>query len=312
MEAKEEVSKVQQHVAEEKLKDMHDECQESPEAQYHQLISRAVRAEQLVIEVVENFIKPSIVPYEEIHFTGSVLCKGTFGNTVIATYKGMTLAANVIQDVPGTAYNKMILYRELYKMFHVRHPNILQFIAASIHHGVVILSEYMPLSLQQELDKKVIPNQEILCILQDVASALMYLHERSPYPSIHYAVSPNNILLQPLALNWHAKLTNCFCSNYYYFCNNSPQLNLSVYTAPEMETDEALTPNSDVFSFGIVALEMVSQKLPFMTRTDQDMRLKELRWSKMANMIKKCIAVRPTERLNSTAVYEQLKMMPAK
>lgn len=311
VEAKEQASELEQrmHVAEKAVQDMQGEG----EAKHHPLMTRAVRAEQLVVEAVGSLVKTSTVSYEGIQFTGPVLCKGTFGSTIVATYNGMQLAANVLQDVSETAYNKMILYRELHKTCDVRHPNIAQFIAASIDHGVVILSEYISLSLQQELDKRALSNQEVLCILQDIASALMYLHKISPYPLIHRAVSPSNILLEALASKWHAKLADSFCSNYYYFCNGSPQPDPSIYTAPETEADETVMPSSDIFSFGIVALEMVSQKLPPTTdANNQEQQLKKLRWSSMANLIKNCIPVKPRERLNSSEVYEQIKRMPEK
>ena len=80
----------------------------------------------------------------------------------------------------------------------LRHPNLVQFIGASVEGNPVFLTELMPTSLraQLEVDTYLQPNY-VKSIGSDVAKALNYMHLMKPNPLIHRDISSANILLEP-------------------------------------------------------------------------------------------------------------------
>ena len=91
----------------------------------------------------------------------------------------------------------------------IRHPNLLQFIGATLEKEMVILTELMPTSLRKELKKQPMTPSQATGISLDVARALNYLHLMRPHPLIHRDISSANVLLEPLpGGGWRAKVSD--------------------------------------------------------------------------------------------------------
>ena len=96
----------------------------------------------------------------------------------------------------------------------------------------------------------------------DVAKALTYLHQIQPDAVIHQDISSANVLLEQLPLSkWRAKVTD------YGSVNIVRQLNTQnpgspVYSAPEASNPSLQSPKMDIFSFGALVLEMLTNCLP--------------------------------------------------
>ncbi|OEL13280.1 U-box domain-containing protein 33 [Dichanthelium oligosanthes] len=104
-------------------------------------------------------------------------------------------------------------------------------------------------------------------IIGEMCSALIFLHSNKPHPVVHGDLKPDNILLDA---NYSSKLgdfgicrlliqTNT-CSTTLYRTTN-PKGTLS-YMDPEFLTTGELTPRSDVYSFGIIILRLLTGKQP--------------------------------------------------
>ena len=141
-----------------------------PPSQLFSAISRAIIAEQIALEVTEDSLKPFLVSTHELAISGAPIHKGIYGHTVVAKFKGSQVAAEVLQQPPSSAFNKMILTREL-KCSQIRHPNIVQFLGAVTDEGVVIINQLTVTNLHYKLEKKAFPKQEVLNISKDMASA---------------------------------------------------------------------------------------------------------------------------------------------
>ena len=77
----------------------------------------------------------------------------------------------------------------------VHHPNIVQFLGVFFQQGdhiPIIVMEFLPLNLDQCLEKHNLPNEIQYSILHDVALGLHYLHSQQS-PIVHRDLSSNNV-----------------------------------------------------------------------------------------------------------------------
>ena len=135
-------------------------------------------------------------------------------------------------------------------------------IGASLEGEPIILTELMTTSLRAELEKGPIEHAQITSISLDVARALNYLHLMQPHPIIHRDISSANVLLDPLPGNgWKAKVSD------YGSVNLLRELRTvgpgsPVYAAPEASVPAEQSPKMDIFSFGVLLIEMLSDEFP--------------------------------------------------
>ena len=83
----------------------------------------------------------------------------------------------------------------------VHHPNLLQFIGATLLGELIVLTELMPTSLRAVLGEADLSQQLIISISLDVARALNYLHLMKPNAIIHRDISSATVLLDPAPNN---------------------------------------------------------------------------------------------------------------
>ena len=135
---------------------------------------------------------------EEIMLTDEELGRGGWAVVRVATFRATRVAAKCIHEQIVSNYNRLLFIREMNMAARVRHPNLLQFIGATLSGEMIILTELMPTSVRQELENEhtFSPNQ-ITSISLDVARALNYLHLMLPTPIIHRDISSANVLLEP-------------------------------------------------------------------------------------------------------------------
>ena len=123
-------------------------------------ITRAINAENIALEVTEVALKPILISGHDLTVSGAPFDTRIYGHTVRATFQGFPVSAQVFKEPPSTEYSKLILQRELYKCMNIRHPNILQLLGAIMDVGVVIVNEFLPTTLHQELEKSALVRQE--------------------------------------------------------------------------------------------------------------------------------------------------------
>lgn len=153
----------------------------------------------------------------------------------------------------------------------LRHPYIVQFLGVYIERASstpVIVMEYLPNSLSNLVKAKpTIPRYLQISILSNVALGLAYLHGHSP-PIIHRDLTANNVLLTS---NMVAKIADLGVARILELTpKHAMQLTQAPGTAAYMPPEAlAQTPNyntkMDIFSFGVLALHLVSQMWPIPT-----------------------------------------------
>ena len=201
-----------------------------------------------------------VIQREEIEISEKELGRGGYGTVHKAMFRGTTVAAKRMYQHILSDYNRELFEREMNIASRIRHPNLVQFIGATAQEEqeLIILTEIMSTSLWDELQKRPLSQLETISISSDVARALNYLHLMRPDPIIHRDVSSANVLLNPgKDGKWITKLSDYGSANYVRSAVTQAPGN-AAYAAPET----IQTPKMDVFSFGILLLEMSVRKIP--------------------------------------------------
>ena len=248
-----------------------------------------------------------VVGREEIQLTEVELGRGGWAVVKVATFRGTRVAAKCLFDEIVSDYNRGLFIREMTMAARVRHPNLLQFIGATIRGKMIVLTELMPTSLRATLKNGAIPQQQITSISLDVARALNYLHLMRPNAIIHRDISSANVLLDPAPNNtWRAKVSD------YGSVNLIRKLQTAVpgnptYAAPEAEFPSRQSPKMDIFSFGVLLIETCTARFP-----DVDIRerlLQSIRDRGMVDLIRQCTAENIDTRPTASDVIRRLSEM---
>ena len=170
-------------------------------------------------------------------------------------------------------------------------------------------------SAYAELERREMPQVHITSISQDVGRALCYLHQWQPHPIIHRDISSANVLLEPLFNGcWRAKVSdygsaNCRTMDQQFFMNlvsTSIGPGNPIYAAPEASSPRQHSPKMDVYSYGILLMEMCLRELPESQPQRQQKQIQRIQWVSMVSLIRRCTSERPAHRPTMNDVMDLL------
>ncbi|CAL5075481.1 unnamed protein product [Urochloa decumbens] len=191
-----------------------------------------------------------------------------------SVYKGFLRHTNVaIKKLnPETTQTQSQFSQEVEILSRVRHPNLVTLVGAC-KDAQALVYEYMPNgSLDDRLackdNSKPLSWQLRTRIASNICSALIFLHSNKPHSIVHSDLKASNILLDG---NNVAKLsgfgvsqilTDQFKATTTLYRYTHPKGSF-VYIDPEYLISGDLTPLSDVYSFGIILLRLLTGRSGF-------------------------------------------------
>ncbi|CAA3026937.1 receptor kinase At4g00960 [Olea europaea subsp. europaea] len=164
----------------------------------------------------------------------------------------------------SSAQGKKEFQNEVKLLACLQHKNVVNLLGYCVHGAEKLLVyEYV---VNESIDKILFKSgkQEVLNwkprfdIIMGVAKGLLYLHEDAPFCIIHRDIKGSNILLDD---RWVPKIADFGMARLYP--ENETHVNTHIagtngYMAPEYCMHGHLSVKADVFSFGVVVLELIS------------------------------------------------------
>ena len=248
-----------------------------------------------------------VIEKEEIQMTQEVVGRGGWGEVRVGIFRGTRVAIKCLHELILSQYNLALFSREMDIASRVRHPNLLQFIGATRVGNPMIVAELMPTSLRKEMDKSPLTRPQILGISRDVASALNYLHLWKPQPILHRDVGSPNVLLEPSCHNqWKGKLSDYGSANIQHQISSTVGPGNPAYAAPESRYPNDHSPAMDVYSFGVLLMEMVVHHPPPPTTREKDALIRTIQWAPIKALIRSCTQEGKEQRPVTSNLLQEL------
>ncbi|KAL1075168.1 hypothetical protein V6Z11_D11G341700 [Gossypium hirsutum] len=194
------------------------------------------------------------------NFNGEKLGKGGFG----VVYKGYLRDSDTyvaVKRISKASKQGIKEYASEVKIIsQLRHKNLVKLIGQCHEKGELIL--VYELMANSSLDSYLFKGKTLLTwevrfkIVQDLASALFYLHEEGDHCVLHRDIKASNIMLDS---SFNAKLGDFGLARLVDHEKASQTTHLAGtlgYLAPECVSSGKASKESDVYSFGVVALEI--------------------------------------------------------
>ncbi|XP_065915051.1 dual specificity protein kinase splB-like isoform X2 [Dysidea avara] len=218
--------------------------------------------QQQLIGLRSVIISSRLLSISHGQFTiGEEIGRGAWATIHKATFRGATVAAKCPHGAI-TSTTRKLFQREMEMALVCQHQNIVTFLGATMEGDPVILMELMDINLRKAYEQEKVKDHQIHSILHDVAKALHFLHTR-PDPVIHRDVSSANVLLKVLYNGeWLAKLGDLGTAKIQQLTATANP-GAIVYGAPEASNFSKHSPKMDVYSFGVLIIEILTKTLQF-------------------------------------------------
>ncbi|GAA0157324.1 hypothetical protein LIER_14616 [Lithospermum erythrorhizon] len=213
------------------------------------------------------------------------LGEGGFGGVYKGYLKDLNLHVAVKRVSSGSSQGLKEYASEVRIISRLRHRNLVQLIGwCHEKNDLLLVYEFMP---NGSLDTHLFKAENGLLawdvrykIAQGLASALLYLHEEWEQCVVHRDIKSSNIMLD---INFSAKLGDFGLARFVDHDKTSQTTVLAGtmgYMAPESVITGKANKETDVYSFGIVALEIACGRKPIDIKAEEtQVNLVEYVWS---------------------------------
>ncbi|XP_014499357.1 U-box domain-containing protein 35-like [Vigna radiata var. radiata] len=172
---------------------------------------------------------------------------------------------------PDAAQGMKQFNQEIEVLSCIRHPHMVLLLGACPEHGCLVYEYLDNGSLEDRLFRKnnsrPIPWNKRFEISAEIATALLFLHQNKPEPIVHRDLKPSNILVDR---NYVSKISDVGLARLVppSVADTVTQSYMTsaagtfCYIDPEYQQTGILTPKSDIYSLGIMLLQIITAKPP--------------------------------------------------
>ncbi|KAL3684308.1 hypothetical protein R1sor_002330 [Riccia sorocarpa] len=234
------------------------------------LIRRTRELHQIQEALAKEHVKPPFFTYEELKTAthsfakSSILGKGGFGTVYRADLQDGSILA--VKRLKPTEQNMADFLNEMVNITGIKHRNLIQLKGCCVRDKLrMLVYEYAEnKSLAEALwdpEKQfVLSWQQRVKICLGIARGLSYLHEELQPKMVHRDIKPQNILLDN---DFSAKIADFGLVR--PATSEDTQITMNIggtrgYCSPEYISEGIVSEKLDVYSFGIVLLEIVSAR----------------------------------------------------
>ncbi|EMS20198.1 p21-activated protein kinase [Rhodotorula toruloides NP11] len=193
---------------------------------------------------------------------------------------GSVFVAKVLADGARVAIKQMdlshqprkeLIVNEILVMKESQHPNIVNFLDSFLVGGseLWVVMEYMEGgALTDIIDSNTLQEDQIACISNETCKGLRHLHAQS---IIHRDIKSDNVLLDARG---HVKISesSAFLATDFGFCakltdqksKRATMVGTPYWMAPEVVKQKEYGAKVDIWSLGIMAIEMIENEPPYL------------------------------------------------
>lgn len=199
---------------------------------------------------------------------GKALGKGTFGTTFMGRWRGGEVAVKSVYIEQRDEAESFL--REVHVLACIRHPNVMPFYGACLQppKHCMLLCEYLPGGNLKEWlygQGRFPPKRALAARLQialDVARGMAALEGNDP-PIVHRDLKPSNIFIDS---GRHGRVADMGLARWLTPESMgvlTGETGTYLYMSPEMIRHELYNSATDVFSWGVLLVEVITQKIPY-------------------------------------------------
>lgn len=196
------------------------------------------------------------------------LQEGAFGMVYKGTYLHQVVAVKVYKKLNNTRFHVKSFLKEVEILSNLRHPDILLYMGVCVDgDDCFMISEYLENGslfdhLHGKKRKEKLTNEIIFEILKGILRALQYIHSKG---IVHCDLKSSNILIDD---SWSIKLADFGLSKKMIGVNildknRQSRVGTPNWMAPEICRGENYTDKADVYSFGLIVWEIVTNQVPY-------------------------------------------------
>ncbi|OMO86497.1 hypothetical protein COLO4_21096 [Corchorus olitorius] len=172
---------------------------------------------------------------------------------------------------PDAAQGQKQFQQEVEVLCCIRHPNMVLLLGACPEYGCLVYEHMSHGSLEDRLFRRgntpPLSWRRRFKIAAEIATALLFLHQAKPEPLVHRDLKPANILLDR---NYVSKISDVGLARLVppSVADTVTQYHMTsaagtfCYIDPEYQQTGMLTTKSDIYSLGIMLLQIITAKSP--------------------------------------------------
>ncbi|XWS52331.1 hypothetical protein CRYUN_Cryun11dG0058600 [Craigia yunnanensis] len=195
--------------------------------------------------------------------------EGGYGPVYMCNLDHTPVAIKVLR--PDAAQGQSQFQQEVEVLSCIRHPNMVLLLGACPQFGCLVYEYMANGSLEDRLFRRnntpVLPWQVRFQIAAEIATGLLFLHQTKPEPLVHRDLKPGNILLDR---NYVSKISDVGLARLVppSVANSVTQYRMTstagtfCYIDPEYQQTGMLGTKSDIYSLGILLLQIITAKPP--------------------------------------------------